>query len=339
MRRARLLGRGPSNLYHVTSRVIEGRMIFDDGEKKRICDYMRAVEAFTGVKVLTHAVMTNHTHWLLEVPEAPKLDEAEVMRRIKGLYSDHDVHEIEQRLKRAREDGGPKLVEQILDGYRARMYDLSQFMKMLQQRISQSYNRRHGRRGPLWQERFKSVCVENGRNAIITMAAYIDLNPVRAGMVDDPRDYRFSGYGEAVGGKKIAREGIRGITAVLGVQEANWRQHAAAYRKHLYMQGRARPATEKSAGRPGFTDQAIEKVLKEKGKLTLAQGLHCRVRYFSDGLVLGSKEFVEDLFEQYREEFSLKRKTGARPMKYADWQGLCTMRDLRLRVMGPPQRL
>lgn len=339
MRRARLLGRGPTNVYHVTARAIESRRIFEDGEKKRVYDYMRAVAAFTGVKVLTYALLTNHTHILLEVPKAPTLDEAEIMRRVKGLYSEDYVHELKQRLERAREDGGQKLVEQILDRYRVRMYDLSAFMKMLQQRISQSYNRRHGRRGPLWEDRFKSVCVEGKRNAIITMAAYIDLNPVRAGMVRDPRYYRFSGYGEAVGGKIVAREGIRGITAILGVQEGSWDHHAAAYRKHLYMQGRASAATEKSAGRAGFTDEEIEKVLREKGKLTLAQGLNCRVRYFTDGLVLGSKEFVEETFRHYREEFGLKRKTGARPMKYADWQGLCTMRDLRCRVIATPQRI
>ena len=36
----------------------------------------------------------------------------------------------------------------------------------------------------------------------------------------------------------------------------------------------------------------------EKGELTLAQGLHCRVGYFTDGLVLGSKEFVDEIFQQ-----------------------------------------
>jgi hypothetical protein len=53
-------------------------------------------------------------------------------------------------------------------------------------------------------ERFKSVLVEDGE-ALRTMAAYIDLNPVRAGMVKDPKDYRWCGYGEAMGGGTAAR--------------------------------------------------------------------------------------------------------------------------------------
>jgi hypothetical protein len=57
------------------------------------------------------------------------------------------------------------------------------------------------RTGTLWEERFKSVIVESGM-ATRTMAAYTDLNPVRAGIVKDPADYHWSSYGEAVGGGK-----------------------------------------------------------------------------------------------------------------------------------------
>jgi putative transposase len=45
------------------------------------------------------------------------------------------------------------------------------------------------------------VVVENSVNALKTVAAYIDLNPIRAGLVEDPKDYRFCGYGEAVARK------------------------------------------------------------------------------------------------------------------------------------------
>jgi hypothetical protein len=52
--------------------------------------------------------------------------------------------------------------------------------------------------GTLWEGRFKSVLVEGTGQTLSTMAAYIDLNPVRAGIVKDPADYRWSGYAEAV---------------------------------------------------------------------------------------------------------------------------------------------
>ena len=76
-------------------------------------------------------------------------------------------------------------------------------------RFAQWYNRRHGRYGVLWADRFKSVLLEGGE-AVAAVAAYIELNPVRAGLCADPKDYRYCSYAEALAkGSSLAREGIR----------------------------------------------------------------------------------------------------------------------------------
>ena len=68
------------------------------------------------------------------------------------------------------------------------------------------------------ESRFKSVLVEDGI-ASRTMPVYIDLNPVRAGMAADPADYRWSSYGEAMGGgakgngKKARADLVRAVMA------------------------------------------------------------------------------------------------------------------------------
>jgi hypothetical protein len=82
------------------------------------------------------------------------------------------------------------------------------FMKGLKQRFGGWHNRRRGRKGTLWEERCKSVPVENGQ-ALVTMATYIDLNPVRAGLMEDPREYRRCRYAAAVAGKRRARRGLK----------------------------------------------------------------------------------------------------------------------------------
>ena len=54
-------------------------------------------------------------------------------------------------------------------------------------------------------------------------------------------------------------------------------------------------------------------MLAEGGKLPLAVALLCRIRYMTDGVVLGSKQYVDEMFEKNRGFFSAKRKDGARP--------------------------
>ena len=66
-------------------------------------------------------------------------------------------------------------------------------------------------KGTLWESRFKSVLFEGSRRALWTLASSIDLNAVRAGIVSDPQNYRFCGYGEAMAGVKIARDGLNRV--------------------------------------------------------------------------------------------------------------------------------
>ena len=94
----------------------------------------------------------------------------------------------------ARAAGREGLVEEIHGRFSCRIHNLSEFMKTLLQRFMRWFNHTHQRSGILWEGRYKSVI------AAWTVAANTNLNPVRAGMVEDPAEYRWSSYGEAVGG-------------------------------------------------------------------------------------------------------------------------------------------
>ena len=243
-------------------------------------------------------------------------------------YSKPFVDEYQRLLREARKEKQEEYVKHLRNKYLYRMYDVSEFMKTLKQRFTMWYNRNNDRRGTLWEERFKSILVQNSENALIMMASYIDLNAVRAGMVTDPKEYRYCGYGEAVGGGKEAREGLKGVMLTLGVDQAVWGQVSHKYRRLLYMRG------QKTETKSGFSREKVQQVLDEGGKLSRQEVLRCRVRYFSDGVVLGSQSFVEEVFRKHRDQFAFKRKTGARAMRHAEWGGLCTMRDLRLDVVS-----
>ena len=153
-------------------------------------------------------------------------------------------------------------------------------MKTLKQRFTTWYNKRNGRRGTLWEARYKSVLVEDGHAARV-VAAYIDLNPVRAGMVSDPKDYRWCSYGEAVAGGVRGRLARRGLSRVLEERDGSangsesdsaydgwrgyeipkhyvWRSIAGRYRLILFEDGEERIGIEGKLKRRGLSRESLE---------------------------------------------------------------------------------
>jgi len=331
MRRKRLLGRSTLNYYHMMSRIVSGDFILGEEEKEFFKDTMRKLESFMGVRVLTYCLMTNHFHILLEVPEIEWLSDEEIFRRIKNFYSSSRVkeEELEYRYLKeiADESGKGEGLEEWRERFLNRMGDLSNFGKELKERFTRWYNWKTDREGTLWSARFKSVLVEDSESALSTIAAYIDLNPVRAGIVDDPKGYRFSGYGEAVSGGIRAREGVCALSQIVRRAEkrSNWSMASKFYRCHLFSKGEGR----------GIDSERVKEVLKTGGKLSTQELLFCRVRYFSDGMAIGSKGFVEEVFNTHREWFGVKRKTGARQIKKAEAPFFC-LRDLRKEPIRAP---
>ena len=130
------------------------------------------------------------------------------------------------------------------------------------------------------------------------------------------------------------REARRGLAAALAELEpagarATWRDVGPRYRKILFGIG------EENSARRGLSREEVRKVWEAGGRLSLAQLLRCRVRYFSDGLAVGSAGFIEQVFESLRAAFSAARKTGARRMAGGDWGELRTARRLRVDPISP----
>ncbi|PAW67179.1 MAG: hypothetical protein B9S38_12700, partial [Verrucomicrobiia bacterium Tous-C4TDCM] len=80
--------------------------------------------------------------------------------------------------------------------------------------------------------------------------------------------------------------------------------------------------------------ERVEAVLKSGGKLSRADLLRCRVRWFSDGVAIGSKGFVEGVFNGCRSYFGAKRKTGARRVRQDAVGSLHALRELKVRSVG-----
>ena len=206
--RVKLSGEG---YYHVIDRIAHREFLLRDEQvKKRLLDLLRRAAEFSGVEVCTYVLMDNHLHLCVHVPEAGEVDERTVVERFGALYGESRATALENELARLRAEGREDEAARTLERLRARMGDLSEFMKTFKQRVTQWYNRELGHEGTLWCGRFKSVLLE-GDEAVRVVANYIHCNPVRARMVDSAGNYRWSGLGAAIKGDKRA---IRGLSVI-----------------------------------------------------------------------------------------------------------------------------
>jgi putative transposase len=260
---------------------------------------------FSGLECLSWCVMGNHFHLLLRVPDKETAlagwAEEDFITRLGVLAEEKYTHQLLGNVKMWQGNSCEHLVTELAGRVRNRLFDLSSFMKEVKQKFSAWFNLTRGRSGTLWEDRFRSVLVEgtggysaDGVSGLLAVAAYIDLNPVRAGIVDDPKDYRWCSYAAAVVGDGSARRGIGACSG--STKKATWRSVSAGYRKLLFGAGAEEIGGVTPDGntrsRRGFTQKEIEAVWKAGGKLTLAQVLRCRVAYFTEGIALGGRGFL-----------------------------------------------
>jgi len=332
-KRKRVLGGSGGDLgsycYHVMTRTCGAERIFDAEDLEGLRIIIRKMALFSGVKVMTYCLLSNHWHLLVKVPskvpflrqfedregEEEGCGEARLMGHLLTLYSKAYVKRLQIELADMRKRGLGDAAEAVLARYKRRFCDLSLYVKEVKERFSRWYNRKHDRVGTVWSGRFKSVLVEDGE-ALRTMAAYIDLNPVRAGIVEDPKDYRWCGYAEAVGGSRHAR---RGLCMVMLKPQDSWKKNGAWYRCWLMLDGKEVEADEKTEAnhvkiQKGIPKEKAEKALKNKGRLTVGECVLSRMKYLSDGAAIGSKGFIKAVYAQYRENLGEARTIEAKRM-------------------------
>jgi putative transposase len=126
----------------------------------------------------------------------------------------------------------------------------------------------------VWMDRFLSKLIVGPKQGLIT-AAYIDLNPVRAGLADDPKDYRWCGYAEALAGDRRAQTGICQV-----LHAKDWTQSSqaqsysgrAAYRMVLFNSGRRRINAAGLLTRLGFPGEKSHEVVHQSmGELSVRE--------------------------------------------------------------------
>jgi len=181
--------------YHCVSRCV--RRAFLCGEdahsdqsyehrRQWIEDRLLQLAAVFAVDVCAYAVMSNHYHVVLHVDpiEAQAWDDAEVIRRWQEIFKGHPL--ARQFLAgEALSKAESQLLKTLVGEWRARLMDISWYMRCLNEFIARQANAEDGCTGRFWEGRFKSQALLDEK-ALAAALAYVDLNPIRAAMAATP---------------------------------------------------------------------------------------------------------------------------------------------------------
>lgn len=189
--------------YHVTARCVRRAFLFGvdhysgrsyEHRRDWVEQRIRVLSSIFSIDIAAYAVMSNHYHLVVRLApdEATTWSTRDVLLRWCSLFR------------------GPLLVRRFLDGeqlsdvetstvhdtarvYRQRLQSLSWFMKCLNEPIARRANAEDGCTGHFWEARFRSEPLRADEAGIRAMA-YVDLNPIRAGIVDTPEASDFTSF-------------------------------------------------------------------------------------------------------------------------------------------------
>jgi len=147
---------------------------------------------------------------------------------------------------------------------------IPQSMQLLASRTAQQYNKRKGRKGAFWQDRYHATAIESGEH-LARCLIYVDLNMVRSGVVHHPGQWSFSGYNE--------------------IQKPRRKCKLIAYDQLLRMLGFDTYDQLRDAHK-GWVDEALK------------DGSIGREGWWSESIAVGSEEFIE----RTKEELGIRAK-------------------------------
>jgi REP element-mobilizing transposase RayT len=198
--RQNLISLNDTPYYHVVARCVRRACLWgvDDyagrdysHRKTWVLERLAHLSTIFTIDICAYAVMSNHYHLVLHVDRAiaEQLSREEVAVRWMRLFSAPLV------VKRwlANQAGGTErdLAEQIIDVWRHRLYDVSWFMKCLNEHLARRANAEDECTGRFWEGRFRSQALLD-EAGLLTAMAYVDLNPIRAGAAKAPEESEFT---------------------------------------------------------------------------------------------------------------------------------------------------
>jgi putative transposase len=277
--------------YHLYCRAAgrEGEYPLQTREARhKLISLLKFYQTVYQMRVAGFCMMGNHYHLVAEFTEYREMSRAELYPLALKLY---------------------KKEKQKLDAWTAekwaqfnhRIFDVSEFMRNFQAAFARWHNGIHDRKGRFWGDRFKSTLLEDHK-AMIDCLLYVELNPVRAAMVERPEAYE----GSSLYFREVADD--RWMISLEELMPAKTRQDAFTdYRAAVYYRGNVRS----KEGQREISNYII--ALEESRGFEAPGAYRKRFRHFVDGLVLGSKDFVDTYLQDLRTRGVYLRRRNVLP--------------------------
>jgi len=290
MRQPRFFIQEKELVYHLVSKTSLDGFVLNEDEKNTFLHLLYQLSNFYFIDVLAFCIMGNHFHIIVRNKLEHQFDDEEILSRLYNYYPKF----------RKKPQFWRGVFQTQLPFWRKKLASISEFCKDLKQRFSRIYNKENGRQGYFWGERFKSVLLADDK-AIRSCIAYIDLNPIRANIINKPEDYPWSSIyyrtKKHFYSKWLSDEFyfyFNELAEHNGIKKSNhWTKKDSLqfYLKYLYNKG------IKPSSKGKIIDPRIAKSI-----LSPEESLFQKNKCFSNGVVLGNKTSLKEKIKAYKLE-------------------------------------
>ena len=186
--------------YHLTARCVRRAWLWGFDEyagkdyshrKQWVLERLELLARVFAIDICAYAVMSNHYHLVIRVDQerANRWSREEVIERRAMLFA-RPMH-VDRWLQGIASDTEAAAATAIIERWRGQLYDVSWYMRCLNEYLARRANAEDGCKGRFWEGRFKSQALLD-ESGLLTAMAYVDLNPIRAGIAPTPEASDFT---------------------------------------------------------------------------------------------------------------------------------------------------
>ncbi len=290
-RKARIKVEDQDAWYHLRCRAAGGK-----GEcpldkplaRSKLTELMRWYTTAYCCEPASFNVMGNHYHLEVKFEKARSLSENELRRRALIMYPNSQKH----LLFWTKADW---------EKFEKRLFNVSELMRNLNSGFARWYNKQYQRKGRFWGDRFKSTVLAD-RQRVQDCMLYIDLNPVRARMVERPEEWECSSVYSRVSGDDKWLTPLKELFEGAKTKNDDLRN----YRARLYYRG-SKPTKKNLKNNEALIPAEILEQEIAAGFVTAGE-YRQRCRYFIDGLIIGDKDIIQREVDKCLENGDYKRR-------------------------------